>query len=89
MDYDTNKCRLVLSSHTGKIKLFHIEKDGMNSFLSNVNNNYNQVTSGTLVALWYKNWNDIEETRGVIPRSVHFTGKGENIVIFGLESGIM
>jgi len=83
-----NKHRLVLSSHTSKIKLFHIEKNGMNYFPSDVNN-LDQMTLGTLLALWSKNWNDIQEVKGVIPRSVCFTGKGENIVIFGLESGIM
>lgn len=28
MDYDSDKCKLVLTSHTGKIKLFHVEKNG-------------------------------------------------------------
>lgn len=27
-DFDRNKCRIVLSSHTGKIKLFQVEKNG-------------------------------------------------------------
>ena len=69
-----NKRRLVLSSHTGKIKLFHIEKNGMNYFPSDVNN-LDQMTLGTLLALWSKNWNDIQEVKGVIPQSVCFTGK--------------
>jgi|SRR5882757_288883 len=30
MDYDRYKCRLVLSSHTGKIKLCQVEKNGTN-----------------------------------------------------------
>jgi hypothetical protein len=30
MDYDGNNSRLALSSHTGKIKIFHLEKNGMN-----------------------------------------------------------
>lgn len=30
MDYDASKSRLALSSHTGKIKIFRLEKDGMN-----------------------------------------------------------
>jgi WD40 repeat protein len=30
MDYDKNKSRLALSSHTGKIKVFHLEKNGIN-----------------------------------------------------------
>ena len=30
MDYDRNKSRLALSSQTGKIKIFHLEKNGMN-----------------------------------------------------------
>ena len=30
MDYDKNKSRLALSSHTGKIKIFQLEKNGMN-----------------------------------------------------------
>jgi hypothetical protein len=30
MDYDENKSRLALSSHTGKIKIFHLESNGMN-----------------------------------------------------------
>ena len=29
MDYDGGKCQLVLTSHTSKIKLFHVEKNGM------------------------------------------------------------
>jgi hypothetical protein len=29
IDYDGNKLRLALSSHTGKIKIFHLEKNGM------------------------------------------------------------
>jgi hypothetical protein len=28
MDFDNGKCKLVLTSHTGKIKLFHVEKNG-------------------------------------------------------------
>jgi hypothetical protein len=28
MDYDSGKYKLVLTSHTGKIKLFHVEKNG-------------------------------------------------------------
>ncbi|KDR76616.1 hypothetical protein GALMADRAFT_139529 [Galerina marginata CBS 339.88] len=70
MDYD-KKNKLVLSSHGGKIKLFHVERNG------------------TLIALWSKNWNDIQQAKGSIPRSVHFCDRGENIVIFGLESGVM
>jgi hypothetical protein len=30
MDYDRNKSRLALSSHTGKIKVFKLEENGMN-----------------------------------------------------------
>jgi len=30
MDYDRNKSWLALSSHNGKIKVFHLEKNGMN-----------------------------------------------------------
>ncbi|KIM35109.1 hypothetical protein M413DRAFT_14714 [Hebeloma cylindrosporum] len=71
MDYDRSKGRLALTSHTGRIKLFQIEKNG------------------TLLALWSKNWNEIQEARGVIPRSIRFTEKGENVAIFGLESGVM
>ena len=43
MDWDKNKGRLVLSSHTGKIKLFHLEKNGTNYFrwgLRTLMNNY-------------------------------------------------
>jgi hypothetical protein len=39
--------------------------------------------------MWTKNWNDTIEGKCVIPRSVHFTSKGENIAIFGLESGML
>jgi hypothetical protein len=28
MDYDSGKHKLVLTSHTGKIKLFHVETNG-------------------------------------------------------------
>ncbi len=34
LDYDTNKRRLVLSGHTGKIKLFNLEKNGMSNYWS-------------------------------------------------------
>jgi hypothetical protein len=30
IDHDINKGRLVLSGHTGQIKVFHLEKNGMN-----------------------------------------------------------
>jgi len=39
--------------------------------------------------IWSKNWGDTREGKGVIPRCVQFTDKGENIVVFGLESGMM
>jgi len=71
MDYDSDKCRLVLTSHSGRIKLFQVEKNG------------------TVISMWTKNWNDTIEGKCVIPRSVHFTSKGENIAIFGLESGML
>ena len=35
MDYNNRKCKLVLTSHTGKIKLFHIEKNGTKNHLAN------------------------------------------------------
>ena len=28
MDYDRAKCRLIVSSHTGKINMFSVEKNG-------------------------------------------------------------
>ena len=28
MDYDSGKSKMVLTSHTGKIKMFHVEKNG-------------------------------------------------------------
>ena len=39
--------------------------------------------------LWSENWNEVKEAKGIIPRSVRFTEKGENLVIFGLESGVV
>jgi uncharacterized phage protein gp47/JayE len=45
--------------------------------------------AGTVLVLWSENWNEVKEVKGVIPRSVQFTEKGENLVIFGLESGVM
>ena len=42
---------------------------------------------------WYqcgpKNWNETREEKCVIPWPVHFTSNGENITIFGLESGML
>lgn len=48
-----------------------------------------QEFSGTLISCWSKDLNNTWEGKGVIPRSVRFTGKGENINVFGLESGQM
>ena len=89
MDYDGNNSRLALSSHTGKIKLFQLEKNGTNHLPWVVDIVHWLKVSGTLISLWNKNWNDTQERKGVIPRCVQFTSKGENIVIFGLESGTM
>ena len=69
MDYDRNNCRLILSSRTGMLKAFQVEKNG------------------TLIFCWSKDLNDT--WKGVIPRSVRFTGKGENVLVCGLESGQM
>lgn len=44
-------------------------------------------TSGTMISMWTKNWNDTLEGKCVIPRSIYFTEKGESIAVFGLESG--
>lgn len=35
MDFDSGKCKLVLTSHTGKIKLFQVEKNGTKNHLVN------------------------------------------------------
>ena len=88
MDYDSNKCKLVLTSHTGKIKLFHVEKNGTKKATLRIAMILTPC-SGTLISMWTKNWNDTVEGKCVIPRSVHFTSKGENIAIFGLESGML
>jgi hypothetical protein len=88
MDYDSNKCKLVLTSHTGKIKLFHVEKNGTKKATLRIATILTPC-SGTLISMWTKNWNDTVEGKCVIPRSVHFTSKGENIAIFGLESGML
>ena len=44
---------------------------------------------GTLVAIWEKDISDVQGERGVILRAVKFTGRGDQIVIFGLEAGTM
>lgn len=85
IDYDRNKCQLILSGHTGKIKLFQVEKNGkINLLCQRLMLNY---ISGTMIAMWSKNWNDTLEGKCVIPRSIFFTEKGESIAVFGLESG--
>ena len=86
IDYDHNKRQLILSSHTGKIKLFQVEKNGRINLLCQRLMLVN-TTSGTMIAMWCKNWNDTLEGKCVIPRSVYFTEKGESIAVFGLESG--
>ena len=45
------------------------------------------IASGTMIAMWRKNWNDTLAGKCVIPRSVYFTEKGESIAVFGLENG--
>ena len=37
MDYDHNKGRLIVSSHTGKIKLYQVEKNGKINLLCQIN----------------------------------------------------
>ncbi|KJA14387.1 hypothetical protein HYPSUDRAFT_59398 [Hypholoma sublateritium FD-334 SS-4] len=39
--------------------------------------------------VWTKNINELNQSMPVIPRSVRFAAKGENVVVFGLESGMM
>ncbi|KJA19401.1 hypothetical protein HYPSUDRAFT_204618 [Hypholoma sublateritium FD-334 SS-4] len=45
--------------------------------------------NGTLIPVWTKNINEHNQSMPVIPRSVRFTAKGDNVIIFGLESGMM
>lgn len=86
IDFDRNKCRLVLSSHTGIIKLYQVEKNGRINLLLSEDNAHQP--SGTMVIMWSKNWNDtLVEGKCVIPRSVYFTENGESIAVFGLENG--
>jgi hypothetical protein len=33
--------------------------------------------------------NNLHDEKGVIPRVVKFIGRGEHVIIFGLESGTM
>ena len=77
-----------LTSHTGKIKLFHVEKNGTKKATLRIAMILTP-SLGTLILMWTKNRNDTVEGKCVIPHSVHFTLKGENIAIFGLESGML
>jgi len=45
--------------------------------------------SGALGLIWQKDFNDLLDSKGVIPRAVRFVEKGDKITIFGLESGTM
>lgn len=59
---------------------------------SNIQNHKGQkltTLAGSLALLWQKDLNDTKDWKAVIPRAIKFTGKGEHITIFGLESGIM
>ena len=46
------------------------------------------VYLGTLIPLWHKD-PEASEYGPVIPRSVRFVGKGESVLIFGLQTGTM
>jgi hypothetical protein len=41
------------------------------------------------VAIWEKDLKDVHGGKGVIPRAVRFLKRGEQIVVFALESGTM
>ena len=82
IDYDHNKCQLILSSHTGKIKPFQVEKNGKIN-LSKIN-----------AQLYFRN-NDcnveqkLEQYAGgkmCYPEVYFFYWEGESIAVFSLES---
>jgi hypothetical protein len=47
------------------------------------------VYLGTLIPLWHKEPQEPSSEHGVIPRSVKLVGKGDSVVVFGLQSGTM
>ena len=50
----------------------------------------NEVLAGILTLLWEKSMTvPVVGTHCAIPRSIRFAVKGEQLLVFGLESGIM
>jgi len=47
------------------------------------------IPLGVLTLIWQKDMSDNNALSGVIPRSIAFIRKGENLVIFSLEAGSM
>jgi len=88
IDFDRSKSRLIVCSVAGKFKAFTVEKNGDYYHFSDFWKPFT-VYPGTMIPLWNKEPEEQSPEHGVIPRSVKFVGKGDRIVIFGLQSGIM
>ena len=82
VNFDHINFRIVTASHNGKIKMFRLDRDGKSKlrFLSPSSfSGFNSEAS----LLWTV---DLSEA---IPRSAHFVNRGEDIVIYALETGEM
>lgn len=82
--FDIAHRRLVATSHNGSIKMFCLDRDGRYSLSAELLNVDSSCIPGVLpTALW------TAEHPAAIPRSVHFLNSGEDIIVYGLESGEM
>jgi|SRR5271169_2965920 len=82
VNFDHINFRIVTASHNGKIKMFRLDRDGTSKlrFLSpSPLSGFNSEAS----LLWTV---DLSEA---IPRSAHFVNRGDDIVIYALETGEM
>ena len=88
VDYDRVKSRLAVSSHHGKIKMYDVDKNGkLAPYMLPVKC---KCFAGVLTLIWEKSMTaPAVGAHCAIPRSIRFTVKGEQLLVFGLESGIM
>lgn len=80
--FDPVNYRVVTTSHQGKIKMFRLEKDGKAKWRIHVlENKLTCCQSSELLLLW-----TIDQIEA-IARSAHFVNRGEEVVVYALESG--
>jgi hypothetical protein len=82
VSFDHINFRIVTASHNGAVKMFRLDRDGT-SRLKFLNPGPLSGLNLEVSPLWTVNLSE------AIPRSVHFVNRGEDIIIYALETGEM